>query len=288
MLIIGASGGVGTFAVQLAKHFDAHVTGVCSTAKTELVRSLGADVVIDYTREDFADRPERYDLILDTAGRRSLSRLRRALTARGTLVIVGGEGGGRLTGGFERHCVPQPCHGCEPATASYVAKERPQEPRDAPATDRGRTGHPGRRPHLFARRGRRRDPVRPRWPRPRQGRREGRLIEIADNTAVMRDLRPDQRGVTAGLLNLSRNLGLITGASVLGVVFAAAATTDITTASAGAVATGMHVTFALAAVLTLVALAAAIGTYRRPPRMLSRLESTAHSDVARDVRPASG
>jgi NADPH:quinone reductase-like Zn-dependent oxidoreductase len=102
VLIIGASGGVGTFAVQLAKHFDAHVTGVCSTAKTELVRSLGADVAIDYTREDFADRPERYDLILDTAGRRSLSRLRRALTARGTLVIVGGEGGGRLTGGFER------------------------------------------------------------------------------------------------------------------------------------------------------------------------------------------
>jgi len=102
VLILGASGGVGTFAVQLAKHFDAHVTGVCSTAKTDFVRSLGADAVIDYTREDFADRPERYDLILDTAGRRSLSRLRRALTARGTLVIVGGEGGGRLTGGFER------------------------------------------------------------------------------------------------------------------------------------------------------------------------------------------
>jgi NADPH:quinone reductase-like Zn-dependent oxidoreductase len=102
VLIIGASGGVGTFAVQLAKHFDAHVTGVCSTTKTELVRSLGADAVIDYTREDFADRPERYDLILDTAGRRPLSRLRRALAPRGTLVIVGGEGGGRLTGGFER------------------------------------------------------------------------------------------------------------------------------------------------------------------------------------------
>ena len=102
VLIIGASGGVGTFAVQLAKHFEARVTGVCSTAKTELVRSLGADAVIDYTREEFADRPERYDLILDTAGRRSLSRLRRALTPRGTLVIVGGEGGGRLTGGFER------------------------------------------------------------------------------------------------------------------------------------------------------------------------------------------
>jgi len=75
---------------------------VCSTAKTELVRSLGADAVIDYTREDFTERPERYDLVVDTAGRRPLSRVRRVLTAHGTLVIVGGEGGGRLTGGFER------------------------------------------------------------------------------------------------------------------------------------------------------------------------------------------
>jgi NADPH:quinone reductase-like Zn-dependent oxidoreductase len=101
-LIIGASGGVGTFAVQLAKVFGAHVTGVCSTTKVDLVRSLGADDVIDYTRDDFADGARRYDLILDTAGRRSLSHLRRALTPQGTLVIVGGEGGGRLTGGFER------------------------------------------------------------------------------------------------------------------------------------------------------------------------------------------
>ena len=101
-LIIGASGGVGTFAVQLAKVFGAHVTGVCSTTKVDLVRSLGADHVIDYTREDFADGAQRYDLILDTAGRRSLAHLRRALTPKGTLVIVGGEGGGRLTGGFER------------------------------------------------------------------------------------------------------------------------------------------------------------------------------------------
>jgi NADPH:quinone reductase-like Zn-dependent oxidoreductase len=101
-LIIGASGGVGTFAVQLAKVFGAHVTGVCSTTKMDLVRSLGADHVIDYTREDFADGRQRYDLILDTAGRRSLSHLRRALSAQGTLVIVGGEGGGRWTGGFER------------------------------------------------------------------------------------------------------------------------------------------------------------------------------------------
>ena len=102
VLIIGASGGVGTFAVQLAKVFDGHVTGVCSTAKVDLVRSLGADHVIDYTREDFADAGHRYDLILDTAGRRSLSHLRRALTPRGTLVIVGGEAGNRWTGGFER------------------------------------------------------------------------------------------------------------------------------------------------------------------------------------------
>ena len=102
VLIIGASGGVGTFAVQLARGFGAHVTGVCSTQKVDLVRSIGAEHVIDYTREDFADGARRYDLILDTAGRRSLSHLRRALTPRGTLVIVGGEGGGRLTGGFER------------------------------------------------------------------------------------------------------------------------------------------------------------------------------------------
>jgi NADPH:quinone reductase-like Zn-dependent oxidoreductase len=102
VLIIGASGGVGTFAVQLAKVFEAHVTGVCSTTKVDLVRSLGADHVIDYTREDFVDGAQRYDLILDTAGRRSLSELRRALTPRGTLVLVGGEGGGRWTGGFGR------------------------------------------------------------------------------------------------------------------------------------------------------------------------------------------
>jgi NADPH:quinone reductase-like Zn-dependent oxidoreductase len=102
VLIIGAAGGVGSFAVQLAKAFGAHVTGVCSTAKADLVRSIGADEVIDYTRDDFADGGRHYDLILDTAGRRPLSQLRRALTARGTLVIVGGEGGDRWLGGFQR------------------------------------------------------------------------------------------------------------------------------------------------------------------------------------------
>lgn len=102
VLVIGAAGGVGTFAVQLAKAYGAHVTGVCSTTKTELVRGLGADEVIDYTREEFADGVRRYDLILDTAGNRALSHLRRALTPRGTLVIVGGEGGGPWLGGMGR------------------------------------------------------------------------------------------------------------------------------------------------------------------------------------------
>src|SRR5215210_214954 len=102
VLIIGAGGGVGTFAVQLSKAFGAEVTGVCSTTKTELVRSIGADRVIDYTREDFADGRDRYDVILDIAGNRSLSRLRRALSPEGTLVIVGGEGGGKWLGGIDR------------------------------------------------------------------------------------------------------------------------------------------------------------------------------------------
>ena len=102
VLIIGAGGGVGTFAVQLAKAYGAEVTGVCSTAKTELVQSLGADHVLDYTREDFADGRNRYGSILDIAGNRSLSHLRRALAPEGTLVIVGGEGGGKWFGGIDR------------------------------------------------------------------------------------------------------------------------------------------------------------------------------------------
>nr|MDQ3604371.1 NAD(P)-dependent alcohol dehydrogenase [Actinomycetota bacterium] len=83
VLVIGASGGVGTYAVQLAKAFGAHVTGVCSTTKVDMVRSIGADHVIDYTRADFAEGDQRYDLILDIGGNSSLSRLRRALNPRG-------------------------------------------------------------------------------------------------------------------------------------------------------------------------------------------------------------
>jgi NADPH:quinone reductase-like Zn-dependent oxidoreductase len=102
VLVIGASGGVGSYAVQIAKAIGAVVTGVASTEKLDLVRSLGADHVIDYTRTDFADGPARYDLIVDIAGNPTLTRLRRALTPTGTLVIVGGEDGGDFSGGMNR------------------------------------------------------------------------------------------------------------------------------------------------------------------------------------------
>ncbi|MBX7183709.1 MAG: NAD(P)-dependent alcohol dehydrogenase [Vicinamibacteria bacterium] len=100
VLIVGASGGVGTYAVQMAKARGAHVTGVASTAKLETVRAVGADRVIDYRTTDFTTEP--YDVILDLGGNTPLSRLRGALTPTGRLVFVGGENGGDWTAGFGR------------------------------------------------------------------------------------------------------------------------------------------------------------------------------------------
>ena len=103
VLVIGAGGGVGSFAVQIAKVFGAEVTAVCSTGKVDLVRSLGADHVVDYTRQQITDPGVRYDAVVDIGGNRSLSELRRVLTPKGALVIVGGEHGGRWLGGLDRN-----------------------------------------------------------------------------------------------------------------------------------------------------------------------------------------
>jgi NADPH:quinone reductase-like Zn-dependent oxidoreductase len=98
VLVNGASGGVGTFSVQIAKALGAEVTGVCRTGNVDLVRSIGADHVVDYTREDFTRSGQRYDLMLDIAGNRSWSDCKRVLEPRGTLVLVGAPKGNRLIG----------------------------------------------------------------------------------------------------------------------------------------------------------------------------------------------
>jgi NADPH:quinone reductase-like Zn-dependent oxidoreductase len=102
VLVLGAGGGVGSFAVQIAKAHGADVTAATSRSKTDLARALGADTVLDYTREDVTDGRQTYDVVLDVGGNRPLRQLRRALTPRGTLVIVGGETDGRWLGGTER------------------------------------------------------------------------------------------------------------------------------------------------------------------------------------------
>jgi NADPH:quinone reductase-like Zn-dependent oxidoreductase len=102
VLVIGAGGGVGTFAVQIAKAFGAEVTAACGTAKTDLVRAIGADHVLDYTREDPVSGQRRYDAVIDIGGDRPVARLRRALTPKGTLVLTGGAGGPVL-GGMDRN-----------------------------------------------------------------------------------------------------------------------------------------------------------------------------------------
>jgi NADPH:quinone reductase-like Zn-dependent oxidoreductase len=128
VLVIGAAGGVGSFAVQLAKAYGAKVTGVASTSQLELVRSIGADDVIDDTREGVTDGTRRWDLILDTAGRRTLSQLWRALTPRGTLVVVGGEGAGRWMGGFTRNLrAPLLSRFVGQRLRMLASKERPED-----------------------------------------------------------------------------------------------------------------------------------------------------------------
>jgi NADPH:quinone reductase-like Zn-dependent oxidoreductase len=125
-LINGASGGVGTFAVQIARTFGADVTGVCSTTNVDLVRSIGADHVIDYTQEDFTRNGRHYDLILDNVGSRTLSELRRALAPEGTLIPNSNKGGGRWLGSFLRRAVQ----------ALVVSPFVPQRLRPFAATDK--------------------------------------------------------------------------------------------------------------------------------------------------------
>ena len=128
VLVIGASGGVGTFAVQIAKALGAEVTGVCSPAKMDLVRAVGADHVIDYTREDPVAGPRRYDVIIDIGGNRRLAHLRRALAPRGTLVITGGEDGGRWLGGIGRNLRAQLLSPfVSQKLTAFVARQRPAD-----------------------------------------------------------------------------------------------------------------------------------------------------------------
>lgn len=128
VLVIGASGGVGTFAVQIAKALGAEVTGVASTAKTDLVRAVGADHVIDYTREDPVSGRRRYDVIIDIGGNRRLAHLRRALTPKGTLVITGGEDSGHWLGGIGRNAWAQLLSPfVSQRLTAFVARERPAD-----------------------------------------------------------------------------------------------------------------------------------------------------------------
>jgi len=128
VLVIGASGGVGTFAVQIAKALGAEVTGVASTAKTDLVRAVGADHVLDYTREDPVSGRRRYDVIIDIGGNRRLAHLRRALAPKGTLVVTGGEDGGRWLGGIGRNAWAQLLSPfVSQRLTAFVARERPAD-----------------------------------------------------------------------------------------------------------------------------------------------------------------
>jgi len=124
VLVLGASGGVGSYAVQVAKALGAHVTGTASTAKVDYVRSLGADEVVDHSTTDPLQAAEPFDLIIDIGGNRPPKAMLQALGGEGTLVIVGGEGGGNLTGGFQRQLLaPLRAVGAKQSVKTFVTKE---------------------------------------------------------------------------------------------------------------------------------------------------------------------
>ena len=142
VLVTGASGGVGSFAVQLAKAAGAYVTGVCSPGKADFVRSLGADDIVDHTRQDFADGSRRYDVIIDLAGNPTLARLRRALTPHGAAVLTGGESGGSLTGGMNRQLPRSSCHASVARASGRFSPPftRPISNGSPPSSRRARSG----------------------------------------------------------------------------------------------------------------------------------------------------
>jgi NADPH:quinone reductase-like Zn-dependent oxidoreductase len=171
VLVIGASGGVGSYAVQLAKASGADVTGVASTSKLDLVRSLGADKVIDYTHDDFADGTHRYDVVLDIAGNPTLSRLRRALRPNGTAVLVGGDEGGAFSGGMNRQLRGLPVSRfVRQRLTSFITKQRLGDLETADRVHRRGQAGVEHRPHVSARAGAGGDAS----TRGRSGTREGR------------------------------------------------------------------------------------------------------------------
>jgi NADPH:quinone reductase-like Zn-dependent oxidoreductase len=146
VLIIGASGGVGTFAVQIAKSFDAEVSGVCSTRNVEMVRALGADHVIDYTQEDFTQSGQKYDLIFQLAGTLSPSECRSALTSNGHLVLSSGESEGRWIGPVDRVIKGLVLSGFVSQKMASFTHEHGQRPRTSRRRGgRGRHGRTERR-----------------------------------------------------------------------------------------------------------------------------------------------